>query len=107
LATAEGPDICRLTKSLDEVVNLIRRTVNRDLSKGIPVLASVVKLTNLFLDNPLSSLANLTDIIKDIEIVRNLLITTNADSQQIFHDLSNITNTLTGLLTNIMTKPQA
>jgi hypothetical protein len=83
-------------------MDLVKTTVNRDLSKGIPVLANVVKLTNLFFDNPLSGIANITDIIKDIEIVRNLLTTTNADTQQILRDLSDIADTLTRMLAVIM-----
>ena len=87
-------------------MELVKTTVNRDLSNGIPLLASVVRLTNLFLDNPLSGLANITDILKNMEIVRNLLITTNADTQQILRDLSDISDTLTRLLTQIMSDPQ-
>jgi signal-transduction protein with cAMP-binding, CBS, and nucleotidyltransferase domain len=87
-------------------MELVKTTVNRDLSNGIPVLASVVRLTNLFLDNPLSGLANITDILKNMEIVRNLLITTNADTQQILRDLGDISDTLTRLLTHIMSDPQ-
>jgi len=87
-------------------MDLVKTTVNRDLSKGIPVLASVVRLTNHFFDNPLSSIANITDIIKDMEIVRNLLVSTNADTQQILHGLGDIANTLTRLLTAIMTDTQ-
>ena len=102
LVTAEGPDLCKLTKSVDELLDLVKTTVNRDLSKGIPVLVSVVKLTNLFIDNPLSGIANITDILKDIEIVHNLVVTTNADTQQILRDLSDVANTLTRLLTTIM-----
>ena len=87
-------------------MELVKTTVNRDLSNGIPLLASVVRLTNLFLNNPLSGLANITDILKNMEIVRNLLITTNADTQQILRDLSDISDTLTRLLTQIMSDPQ-
>jgi signal-transduction protein with cAMP-binding, CBS, and nucleotidyltransferase domain len=89
-------------KSVDKLMDLVKTTVNRDLSKGIPVLASVVRLANLFFDNPLSGIANITDIIKDMEIVRSLLVTTNTDTQQILHDISDIVNTLTRLLTSIM-----
>jgi len=83
-------------------MDLVKTTVNRDLSEGIPVLASVVKLTNLFFGNPLLGIANITDVIKDIDIVRTLLMTTNADIQQILRDISDIADTLTRLLTAIM-----
>jgi len=83
-------------------MELIKATVNRDLSKGIPVLANVVRLTNHFFKDPLSSIVNLTDIIKDMETVRNLLDTTNADTQQILRDVSDIADTLTRILTTIM-----
>jgi hypothetical protein len=87
-------------------MDLVKTTVNRDLSKGIPVLASVVRLTNHFFDNPLSSIANITDFIKDMEIVRNLLVSTNTDTQQILRDLSEIASTLTRVLTAIMSESQ-
>jgi signal-transduction protein with cAMP-binding, CBS, and nucleotidyltransferase domain len=88
------------------LLELVKTAVNRDLSNGIPVVASVVRLTNLFMDNPLSGLANITDILKNMEIVRNLLVTTNADTQQILRDLSDISDSLTRLLTRIMSDPQ-
>jgi len=87
-------------------MDLVKTTVNRDLNKGIPVLVSVVRLANLFIENPLSSIINITDIIKDMEIVRILLATTNADTQQILRDLSYIADTLSRLLTSIMSNPQ-
>ena len=87
-------------------MDLIKTTINRNLSKGIPVLANFVRLTNLFAVNPLLGFANIADIPKDLEIVRILLDTTNADTQQILRDLSNMVDTLIGLLTSIMSNPQ-
>jgi signal-transduction protein with cAMP-binding, CBS, and nucleotidyltransferase domain len=85
-------------------MELLKTAVNRDLSKGIPVLASVVRLVNLFFDDPMSGITRITDIIKNIETVRHLLITTNVEAQQIFHDLSDIANTLTRMLTAILSE---
>jgi hypothetical protein len=87
-------------------MDLVKTTVNTDLSKGVPVLASFVRLIYLFLENPLSGFANITDIIKDIEIIRSLLVTTDADSQQILRDLSDIVDAFTRLLTSIMSGPR-
>jgi len=86
-------------------MDLVKTTVNRDLREGIPVFASIVRLTNLFIENPLLSFVNIPNIIKDMEIVRNLLATTNADTHRILRDLSVIADTLTRLLNSIISNP--
>jgi signal-transduction protein with cAMP-binding, CBS, and nucleotidyltransferase domain len=87
-------------------MELVKTTVNRDLSKGIPVLASVIRLTKLFFADPLAGIAKITDILRDMDIVRSLVVTTNVDTQDILRDISDIANTLTRLLTSIMSDPQ-
>ena len=106
LATAEGPDLCRLTKSVDELIELVKTGVNRDLSNGIPVLASIIRLTYIFLENPMSGLANINDIIRNVETVRNLLDTSEADTLQILSDLNDIIDIFTRLFTNITSDPR-
>jgi hypothetical protein len=83
-------------------MELVRTTVNRDLSDGIPVLANVVRMTNLFMGNPLIGLANFSNILKDVETVRSLLVTNSADTLDILRDLSDIADTLKSLSTRII-----
>jgi hypothetical protein len=88
------------------LIELVKTDVNRDLSSGIPVLASIIKLTNLFFENPLSGLANFTDIIKNVQILRNLLDTSEADTKQILSDVNIIVDTLIRLFNTITSNPQ-
>ena len=85
---------------------MVKTDVNRDLSNGIPVLASIIKLTNLFFENPLSGFANFTDIIKNVQILRNLLDTSEADTKQILSDVNVIVDTLIRLFNTITSNPQ-
>jgi signal-transduction protein with cAMP-binding, CBS, and nucleotidyltransferase domain len=87
-------------------MELVKTNVNRDLSNGIPVLASVIRLMYLFLENPMSGVTNITDIIRNVQTVRSLLDTSAADTQHIVSDLNDIIETFIRLITTITHNPQ-
>jgi hypothetical protein len=87
-------------------MDLVTTTVNRDLSQGIPALTRMINLIDHLIDNPLSVFVNITDIIKDIETMRSLLVSTDTDTQQILRDISDIVESVIRLLTSMLPKPR-
>jgi hypothetical protein len=87
-------------------MELAKTTINTDLSKGIPALASIIRLTYHFLENPVSGITNIAEIMNDIEIMRSLVDSTDADVQQILRDISDIVASLARLLISITSDPR-
>ena len=66
------------------------------------MLASIIRLTGLFFNNPLIAIANITDIIKDIELMRSLMDTNEANIQQVLGDLQVIADTFFRLFNTVI-----
>ena len=66
------------------------------------MLASIIRLTGLFFNNALIAIANITDIIKDIELMRSLMVTNEANIQQVLGDLQVIADTFFRLFNTVI-----
>jgi hypothetical protein len=96
--------LCRLTKSIDELADLVKNLINRDLSTGVPVLAKIIKTLNVALKDPLAGFANMPNVINDVHTLGNMFNSTVEETQQILHDASDILDTSINLITKLITQ---
>jgi hypothetical protein len=89
-ATDEGRSLCRLTKSISELADIITTTINNDLATGFPVLDSISRFAKVIIKNPLAGFANITDIISDVQTLRNMFNTTADQTKLILDAVNNI-----------------
>jgi hypothetical protein len=101
-ATAEGPALCRLTKSIDELADLVKTIINNDLAAGVPVLAHIFRSANVFVKNPLAGFATFADVIKDVQTLENMFNTTVDETKQILNDVNDIVDTSINLISKLI-----
>jgi hypothetical protein len=106
IATAEGPDLCKLTKSIDELTDLIETVVNEDLSTGIPLLSDIIAIAELFLKNPIAGLSSINDVIKDSQTLEKLLNTSGTEIRRIMDVSNTIINELINVINKLIPNPQ-
>jgi hypothetical protein len=101
-ATAEGPALCRLTKSIDELADVVKTIINEDLATGVPVLAHIVRSVALFFRNPLAGFVTFGDVIKDVQTLGHVFNTSAEETKQILGDVSQIIDSTVNLISKII-----
>lgn len=101
-ATVEGPAVCRLTKSIDELTDLLKIMINSDLETGIPVLANIIRTVNVFFKDPISGIAFMPDVIEGVHKLGNMFNTTMDETRLIINDVSDIIDTSVHLMTKLI-----
>jgi hypothetical protein len=95
--------LCRLTKSIDELADVVKTVINNDLAEGVPVLADIIRTANVIFKDPLKGIANIADVIKDVNTLGYMFNSTVEETQQILHDVSDILDTSINLITKLIT----
>jgi ubiquinone biosynthesis protein Coq4 len=101
-ATVEGTDLCKLTKSIDELADLLKAVIITDLTAVVPVLADIFKTVNAFFKDPMSGIGNMAGLIQDIHSLGYVFNSTMKESQQILHDVNDIVTTSIHLVTKLI-----
>ncbi|XP_021924205.1 uncharacterized protein LOC110831960 [Zootermopsis nevadensis] len=102
LATAEGPDLCKLTKSIDEFVGLFEITIDEDLAAAIPLLSETIGLAKAFLNDPLTGFLNISNVIKHYQSVSSAFDTSGANIQRIIDTFGTIINEISNIIRKII-----
>lgn len=105
-ATVEGPSLCRLSKSIDELADLVKTVIISDLNAGVPVLAGIFRTVNAFFADPSSGLSSMVEVIKDVHALGSVFNTTIQETRLILDDVNDIITTSINLITKLMS-PQS
>jgi hypothetical protein len=95
--------LCRLTKSIDDLADVVKTIINEDLAAGVPVLAHIVRSVILLFENPLAGFVTFADVIKDVQTLGHVFNTSAEETKQILGDVSDIIDTTINLIINITT----
>jgi hypothetical protein len=94
--------LCRLTKSIDELADVVKTIINDDLATGVPVLAHILRSVTLLFQNPLAGFVTLADVMKDVQTLGHVFNTTADEAKQIIGDVSDVIDTTIDLISKII-----
>jgi hypothetical protein len=101
-ATVGGPDLCKLTKCIDELADLVKTLVITDLTEIVPVLDDILRIVNAFFKDPMAGFANMAEIINDVHKLGGVFNTTITETRYILDDVNDIISASIDLITKLI-----